>query len=602
MFHGYRIIQAVISLCLGATFLQSPVSNAAGFEGRVMSDQGIPVVGAMVTVRFGSPFQERTVFSAEDGRYQVGGLPDMTGLIIRVRRIGWHDIRLHDQFTENEHNVELDFTMLRHTDAAKVAAQLPANHWFALVLEQLTDEYEREQLVRQCTYCHQQGSEATRLRRDPEEWQKILSLMARMGGGLDMEFRKKIPELFNTAYDPKTAIPKLTRGFDQPGFSPPPNAEVRKAIIDEYQLGGRSSMQHDMIVHPDGSIYSVDMTTDTLFRLDPSVPGGARESYHIPSNDVPLGGALASGALPSNTQMRVGPHSLQVGADGALWITLAVGNKLAKFDTVEKSFTIEDLPGGIYPHTLRIDDRGRIWYTIAVSNHVGMFDPATGQHEIIRVPARSFAEEVTLRLLPVMIWLGQWIDFDQSTGEGSSLPVPYGIDIAPDGGIWFSQLNAHRIGHIDPDTFEIKMIDTPFTAPRRMRFDSKGNLWIPGFSSNLISRFNIKTGEFKHFEIPVAPLGSETPYALNVDLTTDDIWICGTNSDSLIRYQQEADRFTIYPLPTQVTYTRDIDFAADGSVWTSNSNVPAWQIETGVPRVIRLDVKGLARVPLVSAN
>jgi streptogramin lyase len=201
-----------------------------------------------------------------------------------------------------------------------------------------------------------------------------------------------------------------------------------------------------------------------------------------------------------------------------------------------------------------------------------------------------------------MMWLGQWIDIDQSSGEGSSLPVPYGIDIAPDGGIWFSQLNAHRIGRIDPDTFELEMIDTPFTAPRRMRFDSKGNLWIPGFSSNLISRFTLETGQFKHFQIPVEPLGSETPYALNVDLATDDVWICGTNSDSLIRYQQDEDKFTLYPLPTQVTYTRDIDFAADGSVWTSNSNVPAWQIETGVPRVIRLDVEGMSRVPMVTVN
>ena len=40
-----------------------------------------------------------------------------------------------------------------------------------------------------------------------------------------------------------------------------------------------------------------------------------------------------------------------------------------------------------------------------------------------------------------------------------------------------------------------------------------------------------------------------------------------------------ADRFTI---------AAEIDFDADGGVWTSNSNVPGWQIETGVPRVLRL--------------
>ena len=589
------------SLIVLLTYLMLPSSaGASGFFGHVLSDAK-PVAGAMVTFRFGSPFQEKTVFTADDGSYQIKGLPVTTGYTVRVRRIGWQDI-VTDELVVSESG-SVDFEMIRHTDAAEVAAQLPANHWYALALEKLTDENEREQVVRQCTYCHQQGNLSTRIQRPVEEWQKVLSLMARMGGGLDVELRAKLPELLNTAYDPSTAVPRLTEGFDKPGFSPPPSKEVRQAVIDEYQLGDRSSMQHDMIVHPDGTIYSVDMTTDRLFTLDPSAPDGARESFLIPSEGLELGGVAPSGALPANTNMRVGPHSLQVGVDGDIWITLAVGNKLARFDTVEKSFVIEDLPEGIYPHTLRIDKKNRIWYTIAVSNHVGMYDPATGQHEVIRVPARNFSEEVMLRMIPLMLWLSQHVDLGGAAGgEGASLPIPYGIDIAPDGGIWFSQLNANKIGHVDPETFEVTMIDTPFTAPRRMRFDSKGRLWIPGFSSNLISMFDIKTGEFKHIEIPVQPLGSETPYALNVDLTTDDVWICGTNSDSLIRYQQASGEFTIYPLPTRVTYTRDIDFSEDGGVWTSNSNAPAWQIETGVPRVIRLDVDGQIELPTVGVN
>ena len=50
----------------------------------------------------------------------------------------------------------------------------------------------------------------------------------------------------------------------------------------------------------------------------------------------------------------------------------------------------------------------------------------------------------------------------------------------------------------------------------------------------------------------------------------------------------------MYPLPTQVTYTREIDFDDAGGIWTSNSNAPAWQIETGVPRIVRLDPLGSA--------
>ena len=209
-----------------------------------------------------------------------------------------------------------------------------------------------------------------------------------------------------------------------------------------------------------------------------------------------------------------------------------------------------------------------------------------------------------LRMLPFAMWLSQWVDLSEmgSASEGLAVPFPYGIDIAPDGGVWFSQLNAHRIGRVDPDTFDVTVIDTPFKAPRRMRFDSKGKLWIPGFSSNLISKFDPKTGEFEQFALPEELLGAEAPYTLNVDLKTDDVWVCATNSDSFIRYQQDEGKFTVYPLPTQVTYTREIGFSDDGSIWSSNSNAPAWQIETGVPRIIRLNVDGQINEQLAGSN
>jgi virginiamycin B lyase len=601
-FHAYSSALAVLL----SVFCVAPTAVlAAGFEGRVGADAETPIVGAMVTFRFGAPFQERTVFTAEDGRYQVSGLPTATDYMVRVRRIGWEDFIANESTTELD-SEQLDFTMVRHTDMAKVAAQLPATHWYAMVLEQLTDETERELLVRQCNMCHQQGNAGTRVQRSEEEWHKVLMLMARMGGGLNPELRAKIPELFNSAYDPKVAVPRLTKGFGEPGFAPPPDAEVRQAVIDEYELGGRSSMQHDMMVHPDdGRIYSVDMATDTLFRLDPSIPGGARRAFPIPPGDSPLGGmGGGSGAMPSTSEMRVGPHSVQAGPEGDVWVTLAIANQLARFDTVKESFEIIDLPGGIFPHTIRFDDQGRGWYTVAVSNHIGMYDPKSGQHDLIRVPARDFGDEVMLRILPILMWLSQWVDLSSlgEPGEGLDVPFPYGIDIAPDGGVWFSQLNAHRIGRIDPDTYEVKIIDTPFSAPRRMRFDSRGKLWIPGFSSNVISRFDPETGEFEDVELPKELLGADAPYTLNVDLTTDDVWVCGTNSDSLIRYQQDLKKFIIYPLPTQVTYMREIDFAADGGVWSSNSNAPAWQIETGIPRMIRLDVNGQGSATQVSSH
>jgi hypothetical protein len=53
-------------------------------------------------------------------------------------------------------------------------------------------------------------------------------------------------------------------------------------------------------------------------------------------------------------------------------------------------------------------------------------------------------------------------------------------------------------------------------------------------------------------------------------------------------FEPSSERFTVYPLPTRVTYTREIDFDDAGGVWTSNSNFPTWQIESASPKIIRI--------------
>jgi streptogramin lyase len=291
--------------------------------------------------------------------------------------------------------------------------------------------------------------------------------------------------------------------------------------------------------------------------------------------------------------------------DGAVWITLAAGNQLARFDPKSERFEIHDVETGFYPHTLRFDAQGRFWYTMAASNHVGRFDPATDEQLHIRLPARTLAQEVALRLMPLFLWLDREFGLREgaaSSGDGFNMPVPYGIDIAPDGGVWFSQLNEDRIGRIDPESLEVELVETPFPAPRRLRFDSRGVLWVPSFSAGLLSAFYPATGAFQSWPLPLEPREGVTPYALHVDRRTDQVWVCGTNSDTLIRFDPPSEQFTVYPLPTRVTYTRDIDFDASGRVWTSNSNSPAWQIEGGQPRVLRLDPDPVARLQALAGG
>lgn len=562
------------------------------FFGRVTSGAK-GVAGAMVTFGHGDPGHYVTVFSDEQGRFVSPKLDFEKGYQLRVRRVGWRDAKLEDLSPIPARPLEIELERLG--DPEQIAAQLTANHWYARVLDRLDDPGERAELKQQCTYCHQQGNWATRRPRTSDQWEKLILLMGTRGAMISRNLREKLPGILIEAYEPTRAVAELVGpDFVAESFELP-SPEARRALIEEWPLGGRASTQHDVMVHPDGRIYSVDGPQDQLHRLDLSVPGGLRESWTIPHGDLPLGGVFANSSKETSTSNSyVSPHSLQTAPDHSIWITLASGNQLARFDIERESFEIHEIASGIYPHTLRFDQRGRIWYTMAATNHVGFFDPVTGEQRHVRLPARTWSQAMIQRMTPFFLKIGRLIDIRgrAAEGDGIKMPVPYGIDIAPDGGVWFSQLNERRIGRIDPESFEYEMIETPFETPRRLRFDSKGGLWIPSFSESLLAHFDLASRTFRTWALPIEPIGTETPYALAVAPDTDDIWICGTNSDTMIRFEQETERFTVYPLPTRVTYTREVDFDSQGRVWTSNSNGPTWQIEGGVPKVLRIDPDG----------
>ncbi len=561
----------------------APAVETGVFAGAVHDRNGAPVAGAFVTATHRTLQRGTTVFTDTDGRFRLPALE--AGIYdLRVRRIGYKDWQ-QGGLTLQDGTTRLDLRVDVETDPNELAWQLPSSRWMPLLLAKLSSDDKREEFTRQCTFCHQQGSWATRVQRSREDWDKVFKLMGRMGGIISADLRAELPDAFNSAYDDQAYLAKLT----QPQFVPPPGPQgaAATAVITEWDIGHPASMQHDLTVHPDGTIYSVDTTQDQLYRLDPRT--NERKAWAIPRGDSPLGGVFNTTGtlLAPNSNAHVAPHSLQIAPDGAVWITLCLGNKVGRFDPATEQWTIFDQKEGLYPHTLRFDQKGRVWYTLAVSNQIGMINPQTGERRTIRLPGRTWGQEIAVRLVPVALWAGRFVNLTDNAGsEGVTLPVPYGIDIAPDGGVWFSQLNIRRIGRVDPDSGTIKLIDTPFAGPRRLRFDSKGNLWIPGFSADLIARYTPSTGEFKTWKLPTE--GVETPYALNVDRRTDTVWICGTNSDSVMSFEPSSERFTTYPLPTRVTYTREIDFDRDGGVWTSNSNFPTWQIEGPGPKLIRV--------------
>jgi len=100
--------------------------------------------------------------------------------------------------------------------------------------------------------------------------------------------------------------------------------------------------------------------------------------------------------------------------------------------------------------------------------------------------------------------------------------------------LWFTLALSNQIGRMDPETLEVTEFETPYPAPRRLRFAKDGTLWIPSFESGVLMKFDTAT-----------------------------------------------ESFEAYPSPTRVTFLRDFIFTPDGDVCTSNANLPAGAIEGG---------------------
>ena len=587
-------------LPMDAALAVAATPSPAGFFYGHVSSGGEPVKGAMVTFYHGDPVHSLTVFADEQGRFLSPALPWSDGYRIRVRRVGWKDVLLEDQGPAPVGRW-LEVGMQRIEDPTEMIQQLPSNYWMNLVLEEFDDRDHLLEFKMQCTYCHQQGSPLTSRRQfTREQWVEIIRDMARRSAILSNDLKSALPDHLIAAYADKNVLQKLPAYDGDNGPLPVPSAEVRKAVIEEWDLGGPNSGQHDLMVyHPDGSIWTVDGPMDTLHRISfDGNPDGDRKSYLIPRGDHKPGGVYwkMEKGKRRGVDTYLAPHSLQTAPDGVIWLTLASGNQLAGFNPETETWDMVDLEEGINPHTLRFDQRGRLWYTVTATNHVGMFDPGTREQTFIQLDFPDFKSRVITWFTPFFIKHADLFQLEDRSEEmdGITLPMPYGIDISPiDGSVWFSQLNMSHIGRIDPDTLEVTPIATPFVTPRRLRFDSKGNLWVPSYAEGTLNRFDTRAMEWKEsLEIPVEPIGSEVPYAVFVDPDTDHVWVTGTQSDTLIRYEPGSGKWTIYPLPTLVTYTRELDMDDNGDIWTSHSSGPAWHVEGGIPKVTMLDPAG----------
>jgi len=555
----------------------------------IKNDKGEPMARVMVTQ---SPVSQPEADLSDDG-YAPDGVTNTSAAALtrftdsagevdfdtatvpvryRVRAQGYVDSSL---------DALEDEVVLQPMTKEQYIASYPSNVW----LSQLSfggDEELKKTFLLNCAFCHQQASPFMRNERTQEQWLSVIERMNTYGARLPQDDHARVAQLLQEEYRELREHPEQV---------PEPRSwenHLSGIEMTEWPIGDGFSQMHDFLLHPNGYIYIGDNLFDRIYELDPD--SGEYTVYKVPHDeDMGLGGIMGNRfkVFPKMYNY-MGVHSFAYSKkDGNIFITPSMQQALLEFDIKTKQFISHEMPEGYYPHTIRVDEKDRVWFTLALSSQVAMFDRTDGEFTVYDLPARGLMEWLIFKSLPIIFSISPEHRPQPSPDrESTGLPMPYGIDIAPDGMVWVARLYANDLAKIDPDSGEITMIDFPFNGPRRLRIDANGNLWIVAFQDSLLVKYVPGTGKFTSYELPVI---NEVPYALNVDRDRGVVWVNGNQSDTILGFDIASESWKVYPMPRQRFFTRDIEVSEeDGAVYTTNSHFPTWQSEGGVPTLLRI--------------
>lgn len=586
-----RVKIASVRLSLAGTLLFSGLGWAADFNvtdsaglplsvvmiSQVPVDKMLPAVDDQGYAKHGELNQapvESTRFTNAQGTLTF---TDRDGLVnYRLRKPGYVDVYIESKSPADNQQV----VMQKMTGMVEIAQQKSSNLWLdALDFGENQELKKRFQL--NCAFCHQQASEFMRAERTEAEWQVIFERMNSYGSRLAAVDFEPLAKVLAQGYKNLRENPQKI-----PDAKPWDESLVNYEIT-EWPIGDAFSQQHDFIIHPNGLVYVGDNLHDRIYEVNPE--NGEYTVYVVPhEKDAPVGGFMGNRfKIFPKMNNYLGVHSFAISPDdGHIFITPSMSQSLLEFDPDTKEFISHKMVTGYYAHTIRADENNRIWFTLAASSQIGMLDRNKGEFKFYNLPARSLKEWVILKSLPLIF------AFDPDNRPeptidtmNTGVPMPYGIDIASDGTVWFARLYGNDIGFINPEDDTVTMIKTPFDGPRRMRVDADNNVWIVAFQDSQLVKYNPVSKQFTHYDMPVA---NELPYSLNVDREKGVVWVNGNQSDTIFSFDIASEQWMIFPMPRKRTFTRDIEFETNGDVFTTNSHFPSWQIEDGQPTLIRL--------------
>ena len=578
----------VVMVLVGMSWLGSAWSLTV--SGQVTDPQKKPVAGVMVTLQNPESGANKeaatiTVFTDAAGRYQLQTaewvFADDVQLV--ARKIGY-GLASSSRPQQDSAELQQNF-VLKPID--NIAGQVPASAW--LHQFPLTDRGARF-VPGQCAGCHQFPSDQIKAFAAPlatlteperkQEWLTVTSDESERV--LEKVWRGSIQYMRSMAFHFSADTP-VRWGLD-------PSSEQFKALLTaEYSLF--SDYEEDIAATALAKFMQLDFTTMprdaypaaanplvpdaglTIREYDLRSDGWTREVALTPESDYvwlvednadrigrlnPRTGRVKWIPVPTTGDQPQGPHTINVDRDGFLWITLEESYALARLDPRTEEWKI--YPGfGEFSiaHDTCLDDeryvvtdiQGHLWLTLIGQNQMAELDPDSGK-----------------------IW---FYDMPHQQGETSFHAALYGCVVSADlKKIWFTQLNG-IIGSIDVQSKQIETASTFEVGqiPHRFAIDDQDVIWVAlSGDGELLAYDTIANKLVGRYRLPDA---NSSPYSTTWDSLRKVVWVSGSNSDVIYRFNPANQQFHSIPMPRKRAFLRMIDVdRKTGDLWTTYAHLP----------------------------
>ena len=351
--------------------------------------------------------------------------------------------------------------------------------------------------------------------------------------------------------------------------------------INEYSLPTPNSGPVGITSGTDGALWFTEGYGNKIGRIDPGTHIVAEYPIPTPNSGAAMGitsgsdgaiwfteggnGDIANGAdqigridliTHQITEYPLtkgsGPALITSGSDGAIWFTEQFAKKIGRIAPSNPTVITEYPAPSSDPWGITLGPDNAVWFNECGPNYLARIDPTT--HNIIEYPVAGICGGLTSGPNGT-IWFIAYHNahqpmigrFTLSTKAVDEFPVPTldsnpdNITMGPEGAIWFTELDASKIGRIDPVSLQITEYPTPTnnSVPLEIVTGPDRALWFTEGYANNIGQVNLSA------TLPAWIVGTPDYYATLSAAYVDVPNSGGTIEAQAVPFSENNNSFTL---------------------------------------------------------